>query len=66
MLMTERELDKRLRWPLGRAARLVRDGRLPHILLPDGSVRFCWADIEPLIVSIDATGDASRKAARHA
>lgn len=55
MLMTERKLDKKLRWPLGRAVRLVKEGRLPHILLPDGSIRFIWADIERLIVNIEAT-----------
>ena len=51
-LLTDRELDKRLRWPLGRATRLARRGKLPHVLLPDNTIRFEWETIEPLIVRI--------------
>jgi len=54
-LLYGEEIDQRLNWPLGRAERLARRKKLPHYVLPDGSVRFCWADIEPLIVSIDTT-----------
>jgi hypothetical protein len=43
------EIDKKLTWPLGRAERLARRGRLPHVVLPDGSIRFRWDQIEPLI-----------------
>ena len=56
-LLYGEEIDRRLNWPLGRAERLARRKKLPHYVLPDGSVRFRWADIEPLIVSIDTTGD---------
>jgi hypothetical protein len=33
------EIDARLNWPVGRAARLARRRTLPHYVLPDGSVR---------------------------
>lgn len=47
------EIDKRLTWPLGRAERLARRGKLPHVVLPDGSIRFRWELIEPLIRVVD-------------
>ena len=47
------EIDKRLTWPLGRAERLARRGKLPHVVLPDGSIRFLWEQIEPLIRVVD-------------
>ncbi len=47
------EIDKKLTWPLGRAERLARRGKLPHIVLPDGSIRFRWDQIEPLIRVVD-------------
>ena len=67
-LLTERELDKRLRWPLGRAERLARRGKLPHVVLPDGTIRFEWETIEPLIVRVEAEASvvSSGEAARHA
>jgi len=40
LLLTSSDLDKRLRYPRGRAARLARRGYIPFIALPDGSVRF--------------------------
>lgn len=56
-LLYGEEIDKTLNWPLGRAERLARRGRLPHVVLPDGAIRLRWSDIEPLIVLVDATGD---------
>jgi len=41
-------------WKPGRAERMARQRRLPHVLLPDGSVRFDWSEIEPLIVRVPA------------
>lgn len=53
-------IDKRLDWPLGRSERLARRGRLPHIVLPDGSIRFEWAEIERLLKRVPAeTAEAS-------
>jgi hypothetical protein len=54
MFIDPHELDKRMGWKPGRAERLARQRRLPHLLLPDGSIRFEWEKIEPLIVSVPA------------
>ncbi len=35
-----RELDRLLRYPNGRCTRLARAGKIPHIVLPDGEIRF--------------------------
>jgi hypothetical protein len=50
-MLTGVEVDKRLRWPLGRAERLARRGKLPHIVLPDGAIRFQWRVIRRLLVT---------------
>lgn len=34
------ELDSRLRYPSGRSLRMARRGQIPHVLLPDGEIRF--------------------------
>ena len=47
-LLYPEEVDQRLNWPLGRTERLARQRRLPYILLPDGSRRFNWCEIERL------------------
>jgi len=43
------ELDKIFNWALGTAEKLARRRRLPHVVLPDGAIRFEWTVIEPLI-----------------
>ena len=48
-------LDLRLNWPLGRVARLARRGELPHVVLPDGSIRFRWSAIAQLIRNVPAS-----------
>ena len=48
------EIDKRMGWKPGRAERLARQRRLPHVILPDGSIRFDWNEIEPLIIRVPA------------
>lgn len=53
------EIDQRLSWPLGRAERLARRKRLPHVVLPDGSIRFEWASIEPLLTRVPAEASAA-------
>lgn len=55
MILTPEQVDRRLSWPLGRAERLARQRRLPHVLLPDGSVGFLWEQVERLIVPVAAT-----------
>jgi hypothetical protein len=52
MFLFAEDLDKRMGWKPGRAERLARQRRLPHVLLPDGSVRFVWDEIQALIVSV--------------
>jgi hypothetical protein len=54
MFIYPEQLDKQLGWKPGRAERLARQRRLPHVLLPDGSIRFDWEVIEPLIVRVPA------------
>jgi hypothetical protein len=46
------DVDQRLNWPLGRAERLARQRRLPYVLLPDGSIRFRWGEIERLVLPV--------------
>ena len=48
------EVDRKMVWKPGRAERLARQRRLPHVLLPDGSIRFDWNELEPLIVRVPA------------
>jgi hypothetical protein len=43
--LTPNEADELLRIPYGKSARLARRGLLPHVLLPDGSVRFDCAAV---------------------
>lgn len=48
-LVYPEQIDRRFSWPFGTAARLARRNRLPHYLLPDGSIRLKWEEIEPLV-----------------
>ena len=59
-LLYPEDVDQRLSWPLGRAERLARQRRLPYVLLPDGSIRFEWSDIERLVVSIAPVSEVSQ------
>ena len=43
------EVDRRLSWSLGRAERLARKHKLPHYVLPDGSIRFVWDEVERMV-----------------
>ncbi len=51
-LLYGEDVDRRLNWPLGKAEKLARQRRLPYVLLPDGSIRFRWQDIEPLVLPV--------------
>ena len=51
-LLYPEDVDQRWNWPLGRAERLARQRRLPYVLLPDGSIRFHWEQIEELVLSV--------------
>jgi hypothetical protein len=48
-LLYGEEIDKRLNWPLGKAQRLARRRKLPHVVLPDGSIRFEWSAVSALM-----------------
>jgi len=48
-LLKPAEVDFLLRYPAGRATRLAKRGQLPHIVLPDGSIRFREVEIEQLL-----------------
>ena len=48
-LVKPKELDRILRYPLGRSQRLARKGELPHIVLPAGQIRFTSGDIESIL-----------------
>jgi hypothetical protein len=61
-LLYAEEIDQKLNWPLGRAERLAKQRRLPYVLLPDGSMRFDWDEIERLILRVP--GIASQPEAR--
>jgi hypothetical protein len=52
MFIYPEDVDQRLAWKPGTAERLARQRRLPYVLLPDGSIRFEWQEIEPLIVRV--------------
>lgn len=54
MFVLSEEVDRRLSWPLGRAERLARRRKLPHVILPDGSIRFEWGSIEETLKRVDA------------
>lgn len=60
MFLYGEDVDRRLNWPLGRAERLARRQKLPHVVLPDGSIRFEWDQIERLLKRVPAReGDSS-------
>jgi len=43
------EVDRIFRYRPGKAERLAKRGKMPHIVLPDGSIRFRQEDIEHLL-----------------
>ena len=49
MLLCGEEVDRRLNWPAGKAQKLARRGKLPHVVLPDGAIRFIWEQVERLL-----------------
>jgi hypothetical protein len=56
-LLYPEDIDQRLNWPIGKAEKLARQRRLPYVLLPDGSIRFRWAEIEHLVLHIPAAAN---------
>jgi hypothetical protein len=54
VFISPEDVDRRMNWRPGKAERLARQRRLPYILMPDGSIRFDWAELERLIVRVGA------------
>ena len=50
-LFLPREVDDLLRYRAGRPLRLAKTGKLPHIVLPDGEVRFLQHEIEQVLTA---------------
>lgn len=50
-LLTPDEVDCQLRYPPGYSERLARRGKLSHVVLPDGSIRFTSKSINQLLVN---------------
>jgi hypothetical protein len=48
-LLMPREVDGLLRYPRGRSQRLAKKNKLPHIVLPDGEIRFPEEEINKLL-----------------
>lgn len=48
-LLTPGEVDEWLAMPQGRASRMARNGLLPHLVLPNGDLRFEREAIEQLL-----------------
>jgi hypothetical protein len=53
------DIDSRLNWPPGRTSRLARTGKLPHYVLPDGSIRLRWEEIAPLVQHVPTDPDTT-------
>ncbi len=49
ILLIPVEVDRLFRYRAGTAERLAKRGRLAHIVLPDGSIRFRKSDIAELL-----------------
>ncbi|MFO0821978.1 MAG: hypothetical protein U0792_02480 [Gemmataceae bacterium] len=58
------DIDARLNWPPGRTSRLARNGKLPHYILPDGSIRLRWDEIAPLVQHVVTTSEEATGGSR--
>ena len=65
-LLYAEDIDAHLNWPLGRTARLARAGKLPHYVLPDGSIRLRLEEIAPLIRRVAGPQPSQEEVAAHA
>jgi hypothetical protein len=60
-LLLPEEVDKLLRLSPGRSARLARRGMLPHIRLPDGTIRFDAGAVEKMIAGNTIVAPINRR-----
>ena len=49
VLLKPAEVNLLFRYPIGRATKLAKAGLIPHLILPDGEIRFDEAEIEALL-----------------
>ena len=55
-IMKPVEVDLTLRWPAGKTERLAKQGKIPHLVLLDGAIRFSPEDVDKILA------DARRRA----
>jgi hypothetical protein len=55
------DIDRRLNWPCGKAERMAKRGKLPHLVLPDGSIRFRLSAVRKLIVSRPSEAEGGKR-----
>jgi predicted site-specific integrase-resolvase len=60
-LLTAREVESLFRYSPGHATRLARKGKLPHLVLPDGAIRFDEVEIQRLLQRSDDAGDKEQE-----
>ena len=48
-LLKHKQVGRLLQLPFGKALRLARKGKIPHIVLPNDEIRFDPKDIEELV-----------------
>jgi hypothetical protein len=58
------QIDRRLGWQPGTAARQARRGKLPHYVLPNGDLRLRWDEVNSLVRHVTAVHDAQAAAER--
>lgn len=57
-MLTGFEIDTLFKWPKGRAERLARRKKIPHILLPDGAIRFELPEVQKTLRRVE--GEAAK------
>ena len=54
-LLYPEQIDRRLNLPIGTAARMARQRKLPHVVLPNGSIRFAWGAVRRTLRRVPAS-----------
>ncbi|QEL19911.1 hypothetical protein [Limnoglobus roseus] len=60
-LINADEVDRRFLWLTGTAEKLARRNKLPHYLLPDGGLRFQWAEVASMVRHIQPTAESVQR-----
>lgn len=61
-----REVDRLLRYPRGRSLKLAKAGKLPHVKLPDGEIRFDASEIDRHLRTTFSRPTAEEREVAHA